>query len=827
MPRKKTVKELDINKILTKTEQLMNEGDYHAAYMELQPIARKIQEWLNSFPDYRDMNYVYLKNTQEERVFSHMFRDTHKAIQLEEDYVTPLIYCAKILMHFEDIKSATNLLRIARDLNPVNTELLLMLAECTKNQKFELENDANIAVLLTSISPKSISIAYKNIANIMLKKKKMKLAHALFYYSYKFNQSDPEVATQLLSLSKKKDFKYQLDDLNVCNVLLSNNIPIAFNYQVLEISFYSLSMSGDFIEENILDSVFSSLINCENTELDNTHQVVQDELFEIIPTLNVEQTIVEVEKQMSKGRTKKALEMIEKLIFKINELNLNNEDSKVEYLYFRNKTEKVYYQRTVSSSRLRILLKENFANAFSCYANVLVMMNNHKKAIEQLIIASKFNPVCSLIYFNMAFCYYNLGDINLYLNNINQSLCSSTNYDDLNRCYANLAMFYCAKYVETNEIQYKNKIIAMLFLTSLFDFDQEGIKLILHEIISQLKIQPTDYDLSTMSETLSGLDISVGLPPLIVGINIEQMLAARQIGNSEESRDMYSLIDDSIFKDYLVSCMACPDVLESFENDCLLDTWHNIFTFDIYLKIPIISKFMFGNKIKEAKKLLEEIIHQVESKGYFINTINQKYVFFDTEIGKKLYEKIYGNIEKIIKMPEDYGMLYSIYGIILMELEKLEKAKTYLYKALEYSPVDPHIAYNLCDYYIKIGDMKKLYQLLDKSYKITSTSFSLSRYYSCLAYYHNEMKNINLAISLHKLSLHLDNENSFSKNELFKIAKKKNQFITNNDIESDIELIRSNGIKIGVDDFIRPLLKKLAEDDFDLTDEILSFLELR
>jgi tetratricopeptide (TPR) repeat protein len=198
------------------------------------------------------------------------------------------------------------------------------------------------------------------------------------------------------------------------------------------------------------------------------HELVPEELKKTFENeynnfnLSIEKTLEEVNFQMYKNDHRKALEIIEALIKKIEEMGFYKDDQVSEYHCFNNILEEILYKELFKPEKTIRQIPNYYATAYFMYGQLLF---EHKKFVEArkpLEIAGKYNPFDTNSKIELAETYKVEKNWDKYLS-INKQVyeCAYTN-EDLCRYYRNLGYYYIEQ--ENYELAISLYIMSILFL---------------------------------------------------------------------------------------------------------------------------------------------------------------------------------------------------------------------------------------------------------------------------------------------------------------------------------------------------------------------------
>lgn len=209
-------------------------------------------------------------------------------------------------------------------------------------------------------------------------------------------------------------------------------------------------------------------------------------------------------------------------------------------------------------------------------------------------------------------------------------------------------------------------------------------------------------------------------------------------------------------------------------------------------------------EIKSIPQVIKEIQEFVDKEDYeSAYNIAKENVDLNKEytegeyVFKNLLEEllfqvlIQKEIKKKIPMILDYSSLYSNYGEVLIQLDKIDDAKKSFELSRNYNPINIKANFGLGDLYKMENKLNEFYKLAIESFKIAYYPKDLAKSFRNLSYYflkiakeENADENLKIAIHLKKISKDYDDESELAKTELDEI----NEIISNFDKETVEEL---------------------------------------
>ncbi|MBR4164309.1 MAG: hypothetical protein IKR11_12365 [Solobacterium sp.] len=177
---------------------------------------------------------------------------------------------------------------------------------------------------------------------------------------------------------------------------------------------------------------------------------------------------------------------------------------------------------------------------------------------------------------------------------------------------------------------------------------------------------------------------------------------------------------------------------------------------------------MYQKEFGKAFQLIAPIIQKTDQTKPFQDDTVSEYHDFNNLLEEVLYQSVFNPHKDLRQTPFPFSELYGLYGMILIELQKLNEAETALKESLRWNPFNALFRFE----YIEIFKMKKDY---DTFKKLTCESFQylyerqfLAKAYRNLGYYFIENNMYTEASALYHYSL-LFEQSDNARNELLYI----------------------------------------------------------
>ena len=232
----------------------------------------------------------------------------------------------------------------------------------------------------------------------------------------------------------------------------------------------------------------------------------------------------------------------------------------------------------------------------------------------------------------------------------------------------------------------------------------------------------------------------------------------------------------------------------------------------------------------EFKIALEKLDKFIENyPAMFEDDKVSEYHFFTNPLEELLFYKYVG-AEKIVRyIPDNKPVLdlYYIYGFLLLETNKYDKAEEYIKKAIKINPVSSRIILELCEIYkLHTYNYNKYFMYATDALKYAYMPQDIARSYRSLGYYYIEENQFETAFALFRYSMEY---------ELNPMAYSEINYIQNKDksidlsLDESMEIIKNKNIQLGVNPFILETLDEFIREyeENKLYSQTLYFLELK
>ncbi|MGZ9587360.1 tetratricopeptide repeat protein [Paenibacillus marinisediminis] len=213
-------------------------------------------------------------------------------------------------------------------------------------------------------------------------------------------------------------------------------------------------------------------------------------------------------------------------------------------------------------------------------------------------------------------------------------------------------------------------------------------------------------------------------------------------------------------------------------------------------------------ELEQAKGLIESLINS-------IGALNQKdedseYFSFHSALEIYLYKELFQPKKAIRQTQHDNSLIYRVYGLILMELNQLDKAVAAFEQSLTWNPLDVETMFELVEVYKQTEDLDRILEIAKRSIEYVSTSGNLARCYRNLGYYYTEMEDYEAAVCFYFLSNSYE-ANQQATSELQYLAQKLDKPMERPDMKQVAEMLADKGVQLGANDMVIGLAMGLAK----------------
>ena len=214
--------------------------------------------------------------------------------------------------------------------------------------------------------------------------------------------------------------------------------------------------------------------------------------------------------------------------------------------------------------------------------------------------------------------------------------------------------------------------------------------------------------------------------------------------------------------------------------------------------------------------------------GMFEDDKVSEYHYFTNPLEELIFRKNIGLKKELRYIPENQPLLdlYYVYGFLLLESQKYDKAEEYLKKAIKINPVSARIILELTEIYkIHTYTFNEYFIRTCDALQYAYYPQDIARCYRNLGYYYIEENQMKTALALFIYSMEFE-ASPLAYTEIKYIQSKNNNIELS--LNECIEIIQGKNIQIGPNPFILNVLDELIGeyDKNKLYNQLLYFLEL-
>ena len=215
--------------------------------------------------------------------------------------------------------------------------------------------------------------------------------------------------------------------------------------------------------------------------------------------------------------------------------------------------------------------------------------------------------------------------------------------------------------------------------------------------------------------------------------------------------------------------------------------------------------------------------------GMFEDDKVSEYHYFTNPLEELIFRKNIGLKKELRYIPENQPLLdlYYVYGFLLLESQKYDKAEEYLKKAIKINPVSARIILELTEIYkIHTYTFNEYFIRTCDALQYAYYPQDIARCYRNLGYYYIEENQMKTALALFIYSMEFE-ASPLAYTEIKYIQSKNNNIELS--LNECIEIIQGKNIQIGPNPFILNVLDELIGeyDKNKLYNQLLYFLELK
>lgn len=255
----------------------------------------------------------------------------------------------------------------------------------------------------------------------------------------------------------------------------------------------------------------------------------------------LETTMEEVRFNIYKKDFDKALQIIEPLILKHEELNMFNNDSVSEYYCFDEPFEEILYRKMNNTEKTFRRAEIDYAEMYLTYGSLLFEMKRNDDAISALKKAMRWNPANAFIAFEHAENYKIKGDIETFKELTKKIFKIAFRRKTLARCYRNMGYYFVEK-------QMYSEAMNCYYFSLMFE-DSPSAQSELFYISSQTGVELKDPSKEELENTFRMNDIPFGADDDVLKIAYTYGKACYESGEYEPAEYFLEIVREFIDDD--------------------------------------------------------------------------------------------------------------------------------------------------------------------------------------------------------------------------------------------------------------------------------------
>ena len=182
-------------------------------------------------------------------------------------------------------------------------------------------------------------------------------------------------------------------------------------------------------------------------------------------------------------------------------------------------------------------------------------------------------------------------------------------------------------------------------------------------------------------------------------------------------------------------------------------------------------------KFSEALALIEGLIRKLEDANLFADDQVSEYHCFHEFFEEVLYRMNARPARDLRRATYPFDEIYTLYGSLLIDLQRPKDAEAALAKAMKWNPSDARIAFEHAETYKIRGDMDSFFTLTLKIFKVAFRPKEVARCFRSLGFYFIEKERWEEAVACFTMSLQFDRESTLAMSELYYIQQKAGRTI--------------------------------------------------
>ena len=237
-----------------------------------------------------------------------------------------------------------------------------------------------------------------------------------------------------------------------------------------------------------------------------------------------------------------------------------------------------------------------------------------------------------------------------------------------------------------------------------------------------------------------------------------------------------------------------------------------------YSKFDEVKINVQNKEFEKALSIIEPIVNDFEKMingGLCRDDSVNEYRHFDSLFEEIMYKEMYRPSRIVHETVFPIGRAFSVYGSILIDLNRVEEARLALGTAKQWEPMNVSLAFEYAETYKIQGLMEQFLDCTKKTYEIIYKKTDLARFYRNVGFYFIEKKLWREAIASYVLSLNFESESPMVASEIAYIEEKAGQKIEWPKIEEIKDICNKRGIPFGLNTNVAVIAYRYGKALFD------------
>lgn len=218
--------------------------------------------------------------------------------------------------------------------------------------------------------------------------------------------------------------------------------------------------------------------------------------------------------------------------------------------------------------------------------------------------------------------------------------------------------------------------------------------------------------------------------------------------------------------------------------------------------------YLYKGDTEKAAAAIEPLVKKCDGileAGMFVEDSVSEYYCF-RELFEEVLHRYYSESEKAFrKASVPFERVYGHYGILLVELKRLDEAEEALKKAMSWNPADAEMLFEYAEVYKMRGDLKRFYELTLNAFRISYRPATVARCFRNLGYYFTEQKLWEVAVACIVMSQQYMPDDKNAQSELYFIEHTAGRQIDVPEFEEFSKFSEQYGFPVGASDVVLSL----------------------